>query len=269
MYILMISEMLFEKQEKIVRKANLSGNGAHVFVPKDWAGEEILLVRIAKYDIKKEILKLIEPYMENILSVFIFGSYARDEQNEKSDVDVLIIANKSIKIVKKGFDIIVIPEEKIESAKKINPILFYSAIKEGKAIINSSYLCKLRAQGINKGLFRDFYKETLLSLKSDREIIEIDKELGKKETANSIIYSLFLRLRGLFIIDCIFNGEIYSNSNFSNWLSKNVGGLDYASLYSIYVSVRDDKQTNIKLDMNIGQSLLYLLTKEIKKYAKT
>ena len=123
----MINETLFETQEKIVRKINPSGNGAHVFVPKDWVGEEVLLVRISKYDVKKEIFKIFEPYMEDIISVFLFGSYARGEQNAKSDVDILAVSNKPIKIKKKGFDVIVIPEEKIESAKKINPILFYSA----------------------------------------------------------------------------------------------------------------------------------------------
>lgn len=77
MYIRMENEMLFETQERIIRKVNPSGNGAHVFAPREWMNEEVLVVRISKLDIKKEIFKVSEPHMKNIVSVILFGSYAR------------------------------------------------------------------------------------------------------------------------------------------------------------------------------------------------
>ena len=90
MCILMINEQIFGFQERIVRKVTLSGNGAHVFAPKEWVDEDVLIVRISKLDVRKEVLKILEENMENVVSAFLFGSYARGDTHGGSDVDVLV-----------------------------------------------------------------------------------------------------------------------------------------------------------------------------------
>lgn len=248
-----------------MRKVTPSGNGAHIFAPKEWMNEEVMLVRISKLDIKKEILKVLETYMENVVSAILFGSYARGEQNEKSDVDVLVIANKSFKISKRGFNFIVISMNKIREAITLNPILMYSAIFEGISIVNSSYLEILNNERINKKTFKEFINSSKESLKSTKEIVELDKEQGLNYASDSAIYSLFMRLRGIFIISCLLENKRYSNSLFKNWILRNVSGLDYESFYSIYASLRDDKKPIEKISIKYAESLINLLNFEIRK----
>ncbi|MEK6892842.1 MAG: DUF2080 family transposase-associated protein [Nanoarchaeota archaeon] len=260
----MIIENIFEQQERVVRKVNLTGNGAHTFVPKEWAGEEVLIVRISKLDIKKEVLKVLEPFMENIICVILFGSYARGEQSKKSDIDVLIISNKQLKLKQKGMDIIIITEDKIKKAIDLNPILIYSAISEGVPLVNSFYFEKLKKEKVKPELFKEFYRSTKLSLKSDKEILELDKEQNLNYISNSVIYSLFLRLRGAYIIKRILKGEKYSNRKYKKWLMSNVPDLDYSSFYSIYASIRDKRSAVDKIDIKVGESLIDLLSGEIR-----
>ncbi len=260
----MINENVIELGEKIVRRVTPSGNGAHVFTPKEWIDEEVIVVRASKLNIKKEILMILEPYMGNVISAFIFGSYARGEQNEKSDIDVLVIANKKIKINKKGFEIIIILEDKIKKAFALNPILMYSAASEGVPIINMSFLEYLRREKLHKGLFKEFVKSSEDSLASSKWIIELDKEQGLHYTSDSAVYSLFMRLRGIFILDCLLNNYKYSNNSFKNWILKKTVNFNYKSFYSIYTSVRDNKKTTDRLSIKNAESLVKLLETEIK-----
>jgi putative transposon-encoded protein len=44
------------KQEQLLRKVTEIGNGAHVFAPKEWIGEEVFIVRTPKKNLKEKIL---------------------------------------------------------------------------------------------------------------------------------------------------------------------------------------------------------------------
>ena len=106
-------------REQIFRKVTLIGNGAHVFAPKEWAGEKVIIVRTPEIPLRRKILKILEPHLEDILGVYLYGSYARGEQREDSDIDVLVISNKNFKVREKGFEIIVLKEDEIKDAIKI------------------------------------------------------------------------------------------------------------------------------------------------------
>lgn len=69
-------------KQKIVRKVTTIGNGAHVFIPKEWLGDEVVLVRKPKLDIKKEILKKIYPHLDKVIAVGLFGSYSRGKKEK-------------------------------------------------------------------------------------------------------------------------------------------------------------------------------------------
>ena len=129
-----------EKEEQLVRVVKTFGNGAHIFAPKEWVGEQIILIKQPKKSLKEKIICLIEPYLEDITGAYLYGSYARAEQKEDSDIDLLIITNKKIKIEGKGFEINCIEEKNIEKAIKIEPLLIFSILSEAQAIINSKLL---------------------------------------------------------------------------------------------------------------------------------
>jgi predicted nucleotidyltransferase len=251
-------------QEQIIRTVSQVGNGAHIFAPKEWINEKVLIVRLEKKSIKEEILQRIYPHLDKIMGVFLYGSQARGEAIEDSDVDVLIIAREKFKIVKEEkFKFIVISEASLNSSINTNPIMMYSIFKEAKAIINDEYLNKLRQIKINPGLFKSFIQSTKESIKSDEEIIELDKKTGKT-ISNSVIYSLILRLRGIFIIKSLLNKERYSNFLFKTWLNHNCK-IDYEEVYSIYQALRSGKELKDKAPIEFGESLLDLLKEELKE----
>jgi len=87
-------------ESKLVQKF---GNSAHIVLPKDYVGKRIRFLLEPKTfnDIKSEILEILKPYLENILGVYLYGSYARNEQTVDSDVDILVITNTKLKIIDK------------------------------------------------------------------------------------------------------------------------------------------------------------------------
>ena len=227
------------KQEQLIRTVSRVGNGAHIFAPKEWINEQVLIIRIAKKTIKEKILEKIYPHLDKIIAVILYGSQARGEANENSDIDFLIISKEKFQIEKEiGIDIIVLTENEIQTAIKRNPILMYSAIKEGKPTINENYIEKLKQIKIDFKDFKDFIAQTEKSINSDLEITELDKKTGKY-SSDSVIYSLFLRLRGVFIINCFLDEKEFSNASFEEWLKE--VKIPYKKINQAYRQVREEK----------------------------
>ena len=253
-------------REQIIREVTKIGNGAHIFAPKEWLGEKVIIIRERKASLKERVIKILGPHLENILGVYLYGSYARGEQSEGSDIDVLVIAKEKFDIKKKDdFNFLVLKEGFLESAIKINPILMYSIFKEAKAIINQGYLEKYKRIKINKKYFKHFINSTKEAIKSNEELLELDKKIGKT-VSNSVIYSSILRLRGIFIINCLLSGRQFSNKNFQRWLKAMVN-FDYSKIYYIYRKVRDEKSIKDEIPLTTGGNLVDFLRNELNKLA--
>jgi predicted nucleotidyltransferase len=256
------------QQEQLIRKASEVGNGAHIFVPKEWINEQVILIRTPKKPLEEQILELLCPYLKDVVAVFLYGSYARGEQAEDSDIDILVVSDKKFSIKKEKFDISVVTIENLEKSIKFNPVMFYSMIKEAKPIINSYFLKQLQARKPKLYEFSEFISSTKDLAKINQKAIEIDRLSGEKTADPSTIYSLILRLRGTFIISQLLKGRAYSKKGFENWLLSNLPGIDYEKIYKIYRAVRDDKKVSEKVKIEESESLLKLLKKEIKKLQK-
>ena len=63
-------------REQIVKTVVRSGNGGAVWVPKNWLGQEVIVIlpQKPKLDVKERIIRLLEPYLKDVISVFIYGS---------------------------------------------------------------------------------------------------------------------------------------------------------------------------------------------------
>lgn len=252
------------EKEQLIRIVSRVGNGAHIFAPKEWINEKVLLVRLEKKTVKEQIFEKLYPFLEKITAVFLYGSHARKEATESSDIDVLVITKEKFKLEKEdGKSFIILQEEEILEAIKINPILMYSIFKEGVALINPCYLDKLRKLKVEKNNFNQFIKQTVDSIKSSRGIIELDKKTGKY-SSSSVLYSVILRLRGVFIIKCLLKETSFSNSAFKEWL-KNLE-INYSDIYEIYRQVRDDNlKNNIKIPIEQEEKLINFLEQELNK----
>jgi predicted nucleotidyltransferase len=253
------------QKEDIRRIATPVGNSSHVILPKDWEGYEIILSKIEKNP-KKDILQLLEPYLSNIIGVYLYGSYARKEQEKNSDIDIVIITDKKINIeIKKPFDLIQIEEKKLNNFKKINPVLFYSILFNAEPIMNSFFLENLKEKefGNFKGNFKEYLEDTARAININKKLLNLNKLEKQEYIDNNLIYSLILRLRGIYIIETLIKKEEFSNSSFLKILRNNLAH-NPQIYYDTYRSVRDNKKPAEKIKIEEAEKLLGLLNNSLK-----
>ena|SRR3989344_4202281 len=246
-------------EEQIKKKVVCFGNGSIVYTPKEWIGREVIIT-LPQLSLKEEILDLLKLHLENIQGIYLYGSYARNEQENDSDADVLVVSDKKFSVKKAGYDINV---HSLENLKKIlvNNPLYSLILKEAKIILNKSLLDELK----NIDSRRDFS----FVLETTRGVLEINKDfidMEKDDFDNSaVIYSLVLRLRGLYMIDCILKNKLYSNKDFKNFVMKK-GVKNFNILYRAYRSERDNRRVGkIKISKDDVNRLYSLVKNETEK----
>ena len=255
-------------REQIVKTVVKSGNGGAVWVPKDWLGQEVLVIlpQKPKLELRERIIHLLEPYLKDIISVLIYGSYARHEETKDSDVDIIILTEKPVKINIKEpkLEITVFELEKFRKAIEKYPVVYYQIVQEAEPLINSNSLEELKEIKINKENFKDYLNETKEHTKSNKEFLELDKLSGEFVKSYSVLYSTILRLRGIFIIKYILNKEKFSNKHFKKWLIKNgISAGEFKQFYSIYMAIRDNEKISHKIKISAAEKLLNILEKEL------
>jgi predicted nucleotidyltransferase/putative transposon-encoded protein len=251
-----------EQKQTIVSKW---GNSAGVSVPLAWLGQEVKVLLLDRStEIKKEVFDLLKENLEDIMGVYLVGSYARGEQSEDSDIDILAIS-KTLKkeIISGKYHISVYPLESVKKTLKKDPIMIYPRLVEAKPLFNSSLIESLNlAYGSMD--FSKFFQGTKRIIKIDSEILELDKLDGSILKSVDIIYSIVLRLRGMFILKCLVKGENYSKKLFKRWLSLEIKDFDSEGIYSIYEMIKNNKQVKEDLKIEVAEKLLNLLKKEVK-----
>ena len=239
----------FNVKDAVEKEVVSFGNGSIVYTPKKWVGKKVVVILEEKpLDIKGETMEILKPYLSSIEGVFLFGSFARNEQNEKSDIDLLVIADKKIDLEKKDkFDFLVKTKEQFEKEIKKDPSLFPSqVVSEAKPVLNESLLNELKKIEATPD-FKNFFDDTLGAFKKTKELLETNKGKGFLDS-NTAIYSLILRLKTLFIIQCRKKSRVFSNKRFKELLKKH----DFSeqkinALLEAYQAERDDKKTTQKI----------------------
>jgi len=220
---------------QIIKTVQQAGNGGHVYLPKEMVGCKIAVTLIEKNieDIEEEILHMLKPYLEHIKGIYLYGSYARNEQTPDSDIDILVITDKKIKKVNE-YEIISATEQQIESTIKNNAVLILPIVKEAKAILNRDFIDKYKGEKLTRKNTRWYIETTESSLKLAKHLIDA------KDSIANIVYPLILRLRGLYLIGSLLNNNAYSNNELINFLKRN--GISKADqIYKMYREYRDNK----------------------------
>ena len=255
-------------KEQIRKKVARSGNGGAVWVPREWLGEEIIVTRIEKpkLSLEGELINILLPHLKDICGIFLCGSYARTEETKNSDIDVLVIAKNKIKIENtKRFDINFIEIKKIKEVVQKNPFV-YAMIKEAKPIINSYLLDELKQ---SKKDFKDFikwFKETTYdSIKITNEFINLDEMESNYLDSYNVIYSLILRLKGIFLIKSVLENKEFSNFSFKRFTTQFISESEFRKLYGVYRSIRDNKKLeDLKIEISLIKKLFEVLQQEAK-----
>ncbi|MBI2542282.1 nucleotidyltransferase domain-containing protein [Candidatus Woesearchaeota archaeon] len=256
-------------KEQIVKIVKKSGNGGAVWVPKNWLGQEVIvtLPDKPKLDLKEKIIHLLEPYLKDTIAVFVYGSYARHEETKESDIDVMVITmNKPmpISIDEPNLEITSFQLDKLKKAIEKYPVMYWQIVQEAVPLINSFVLDELKNIEISEEKFKSYIGEAKEHAESNKELIELDKLDGKFLKSYSALYSAILRLKGMFIINCISNNEKFSSKAFKEWILQNrLTNQEFEQCYSAYRAVRNDENAKgIKIKISVAEKLLNILVTE-------
>ena len=258
-------------KEQLIKTVVKSGNGGAVWVPKAWLGEEVVVILPNKpqLNVKERILHVLEPYLKDVLSVSVYGSYARKEATQNSDIDVLVITkDKQFTIITpdKTMEFLVLPFNKMKEVIEKFPTQYYQIIQEAEPLINASLIEDLKGVQIQKKIFKEYLKETKEHIQSNKTLIELDKLDGIYLTSFSVLYSLLLRFRAIFIIRCIVDHESFSNKKFKKWVvGKGISAKNFEDCYAVYRKVRDGNSIkDIKVKATLAEKIVRILEQEIQ-----
>ncbi|MBS3080820.1 DUF2080 family transposase-associated protein [Candidatus Pacearchaeota archaeon] len=238
-------------KSEIIKQAFKFGNSAGVILPIEWKDKKVAIKLIDK-SISQEILEILDKkdLLKNTIGIFLAGSYARGEETESSDIDVLIITDSVDKQIKIGkYEIISISKDKFENAIAKN-LYLASLINEAKAILNEDFLkyWKNKIQGISIKKHLDRIKSMT---KINEKMIEIDRESGEK-VPDETLYSIVLRLRETYLIECLRNAKKPYSKEFISLIKR----IASEESYNAYLRVKNDLKTKKVISVNEAISLI-------------
>ncbi len=251
---------------EIIKTAVKVGNSAGVLLPKKWLNTQVKVI-LEPINIEKDVLEILieEDILKKVLGVYLVGSYAQGEQTIDSDVDILVVTDTISKKIKRGkYEIICIAKKELEKQLEENILPIIPMIKEAKVIINQ----ELIKNYLSSKLTEKNLKYHIETTKSAMKIVEKDIELAKKlreNVSDASAYSLVLRLRTLYIIECIRKGVIWNKKGLLSLIKKISGGLN---VYERYLSSKNKNTLDYKLKIEETEKLMNYINEKIREIGK-
>jgi len=247
-------------ETELIKQAFRLGNSAGVLLPIDWKDKKVKVQLIDK-SITQDILEILEEkgLLNNVIGIYLAGSYARGEETESSDVDVLIITdniNKQIKI--REYEMIMVSKEKFE--KNIKTSLYIaSLINESKTILNNDFIKDYKTRILNLPIKRHL-GEIRSIMKINEDFIDMDEQM-KKNASDDTIYSIILRLRELYLIECLKNNKKPSNKEFLGVIKRLTGSIE---AYDSYLRIKNNKPSREVITTGQSKKLIDYIKNKIK-----
>lgn len=228
--------------EQITKIVQESGNSGHVYLPKEMVGRKVIVTLAEKStaEIEDEILGLMRPHIKHILGIYIYGSYARGEETQESDIDILAITDGEVNIQKRvgEYEITSMTVEQLKKTLDYNALLILPAIKEAMPILNHKLIDDFRGQGLTKKNTKWYIESTKSSLVLAEDWIK-DRDMVSMP---NIVYPLVMRLRGMHMLLSLAGRSSYSNKIVDESLRKAGMNIDKVrQLNRMYREKRDDK----------------------------
>ncbi len=253
---------------ELIKNVSGWGNSAGVLLPKEWKGKEVKIILIDRSsEIKKEVFDMLSDYLEDILGIYLTGSYARGEQEVGSDTDIIAISNKTKKEIVSGkYHVSIATLNGIKNTIKAHPELILPRLNEAKTILNESLLEELKKNKLGKKSFKNFVEDTKRVIRINKGFLELDKEKSEYVISKRTVYSAVLRLRGFLLIKSLLEKKKYSKKLFEKLLLETLNEDEFERVYSVYKSIRDDEKTKEKVRIETVEKLLEFLKKQLEYF---
>jgi hypothetical protein len=232
-----------------IKKAVKSGNSSAVILPRAWLNKEVRIELVKKTNevILTEVLNILGEHIDlsEVIGIYLAGSYARGEEDRKSDIDILVITSDIDKelITDGSYNILIVSKELLNQKLKEDLLPIGPMLREAKPLLNSYYFrsLDLRVTKVNVSSYIDSTAEKLKMIK------EIIVKSNKKMFEDRIAYTLVLRIRTLYLIKLMLTDKNYSKIEFIKLIRKISGG-DKA--YRAYLNVKnnysEEKSTSLE-----------------------
>ena len=253
-------------EQELIKDVVKVGNSAGIILPKNWLNGKAHVKLIKKpLNLKQDILKILESYLEDVLGIYIVGSYAREEQTKKSDVDVLVITEKENKrIIEEKYDILLISEDKLKETLNKNVLPLLPMIKEAKPIINPSLLKNYVETPLTNKNLKFHIDLSKSAMKMQKTAIEL-AEMQNENMSDNIMYSLILRLRQTYIVDCLIKNKKQNKNDFLKLVRQLTGS---EKTYEAYIRSKNDEKRQEMIPIIEAKKIYDYLKKKIIKQEK-
>lgn len=238
---------------ELIKQITKAGNSSNVLLPKEWLGG-IARVELLEQPINivDDTIKLLKSYLKDIIGIYLVGSYARKEETRESDIDILVITEKSNQRIKDGkYEIILISRDNLDKAMRHNIIPLLPMIKEAKSILNEGLINEYKRISPTKENLRWIIKITKSSKKLNEQAIKISREL-KENISDGVMYSIVLGLRSAYTINCLKNNKIPTKKGLVDLLNKMVGAEEP---YNAYLRSKNNKPDKKIISPEIAERL--------------
>lgn len=256
---------------ELIRNTIRVGNSAGVLLPKEWLNSQVRVEIISKkpIDILVDVINILENegIFSDILGIYLTGSYARNEETPESDIDILVITDNINRSVKRGiYELLVISKDNLIRLLNKNIMPLLPMLVESKSLLNQELLEELKKTKINKKNLEWHINTTKESIKKSKSLIEIRKKLRDSKISDGIAYSLVLRMRGIYIIDCLKKNKLWSNKELVNLIEKITGS---SLIYERYNHIKNEKgEDQEKLPLTEAEKLILYIEEKNKEQEK-
>ena len=202
--------------ETIIKQTREVGTSAGVLLPRKWLNKRVVvnLLFPSGNEITKNVLDILFKNNLNgeVKGIYLYGSYAREDYELESDIDILVITHKANKLINcDNYEVLLVSENNF-SKNLPNNLNYLSILKEIKVLINSELIEKYLSNDYKLNI-KKLLDEIFGIIKINKDTIKICKE-EKKNIPDGIIYSIVLRLRELYLIKCFLSNKKYNKVYF-------------------------------------------------------
>ncbi len=244
-------------KQEIIKQTIKFGNSSGVILPNTWKNKKVR-VQLVETSIIQDTIEILQQkeLLEETIGIYLVGSYARGEETEKSDIDLLVITENIDKQIKTGnYEITLISKKRFK--EKISKSLYLlSMVKEAKTLINKNFIKDYKTSALEISI-KKYLNEISSLIKFNEEILDLNKELNEK-IEDGTIYSLVLRLRELYLIDCLKTNKTCNKKDFLKLI-------DNEQLYNAYLRIKNNSQSKNNSSIKDSEQLVLKAKQLIEK----